>query len=215
MPDLLFSVDYLPLLPNQSRLQKSQLVDELGTILEKSLNAELSDLEKYKNRIAAEEKDQMYLTAAYNGYRVQLSAFRNLLLSDDVDISQLETSRGELKTVMTEVQKLFLGLMPGEKSLKEELEHLENQKLLVAKQLTELAGVKENTASGDKNKNRGIEKIATRLSKVLKEKEALVSRLDQVYKGRLEKLTEINETYTSLDAEFEKKIEQKKAKGIV
>jgi small-conductance mechanosensitive channel len=196
------------------KAQTSQVVDELGTILEKSLKAELSDLEKYKTRMAAEEKDQMYLTAAYNGYLVQLSAFRNLLLSDDVDISQLETSRGELKTVMTDVQKLFLGLMPGEKSLKEELEHLENQKLLVGKQLTELAGVKENTASGDKKKNRSIEKIATRLSKVLKEKEALVSRLDQVYKCRLEKLTEINETYTSLDAQFEKKIEEKKAKGL-
>ena len=192
----------------------SQLIDELGTILEKSLNTELSDLEKYKNRIAKEEQDQMYLTAAYNGYRVQFSSFWNLLLSEDVDIAQIQKSRAELKTTMIDAQKMFRGLIPEEEALKQEFEHLENQKLLVDKQLAELVGVKESTSSGDKDKNRAIEKKATQLAKVLKEKEGLLSRLDQIYKSRLDKQAEIEKTYTTLDAQFEKIIEEKKAKGL-
>lgn len=192
----------------------SQLINELGTILEKSLNAELNDLEKYKNRITSEEQDQIYLTAAYNGYRVQLSSFWNLLLSEDIDVTQLQKSRAELKTNMADAQKIFQGLIPGEQALTQELEHLENQKLLVDKQLAELARVKENTASGDKYKNQAIEKMATRLAKVLKEKEDLVFRLDQIYKGRLDELAEIEKTYETIDAEFEKIIEQKQAKGL-
>ncbi len=190
----------------------SQLIDELGTILDKSLKTELSDLEKYKKRIASEEQDQMYLTAAYNGYRVQLSSFRNLLLSEDVDFAQLQKSRVELKTAMVDAQNMFQGLIPGEEALKQELENLKNQKLLVDKQLAELAQVKENTASG--NAARAIEKTATRLANVLKEKEDVVSRLDQIYKGRLDKLAEIKDAYTTLDAQFEKTIEEKKAKGL-
>ena len=73
----------------------SQLIDELRAILEKSLNTELSDLEKYKNRMASEEQNQVYLTAAYNGYRVQLSSFWNLLLSEDAGISQLQKRKAE------------------------------------------------------------------------------------------------------------------------
>lgn len=190
----------------------SQLIDELGTILEKSLNTELSDLEKYKKRIASEEQHQMYLTAAYNGYRVQFSSFRNLLLSEDVDIAQLQKSRAELKTAMVDAQNMFQELIPREEALRQELEHLENQRLLVEKQLAELAGVKENTSSG--REALAIEKTATRLARVLKEKEELLSRLDQIYKGRLDKLKEIKETYTNLDAQFEKTIEQKKVKGL-
>ena len=190
----------------------SQLIDELGTILEKTLNTELSDLEKYKNRIESEEQEQGVLTAAYNGYRVQLSSFWNFLLSDDVDITQLQKNRAELKTAMVDAQKMFQGLIPGEDTLKQELEHLENQKLLVDKQQVELARVKENTVSGEKSLT--IEKTATRLARVLKEKEDLMSRLDQIYKGRLDKLAEIKEAYTTLNAQFEKTIEQKKAKGL-
>ncbi|WP_462269189.1 mechanosensitive ion channel domain-containing protein [Desulfobacter sp.] len=190
----------------------SQLIDELGTILEKSLNAELSDLENYQKRIASEAQHQVYLTAAYNGYRVQFSSFWNLLLSEQVDIAQLQKSRAELKTVMVDAQNMFQELVPKEEALKQELDHLENQKLLVDKQLAELAGVKENTSSGSKVLT--IEKMATRLARVLKEKEALLSRLDQIYKGSLGKFKEIKDTYTNLDAEFEKKIEQKKAKGL-
>ncbi len=190
----------------------SQLIDELGTILEKSLNTELSDLEKYKKRIASEEHDQMYLKAAYNGYRVQFSSFWNLLLSEDVDIAQLQKSRAELKTAMVDAQNMFQELIPREEALKQELEHLENQKLLVDKQLAEFAGVKENTSSG--REALAIEKMATRLARVLKEKEDLLSRLDQIYKGSLDKLKEIKETYTNLDAQFEKTIEQKKVKGL-
>ena len=190
----------------------SQLIDELGAILEKSLNTELSDLEKYKNRMTSEEQNQVYLTAAYNGYRVQLSSFWNLLLSEDADISQLQKSKAELKSSMVDAQKMVQGLIPGEDALKQELEHLKNQKLLVDKQMAQFTKVEENTSSGDKN--RAIEKTATRLAKVLKEKEALVSRLDQMYKGRLEKLAEIKQTYTTLEAQFEKTIEQKKAKGL-
>ena len=119
----------------------SQLIDELGAILEKSLNSELSDLEKYKKRIASEEQYQIYLTAAYNGYRIQLSSFWNLLLSEDADISQLQKSRAELKNTMVDAQKIFDELIPEEEALKQELEHLQNQKLLVDKQLAELAGV--------------------------------------------------------------------------
>jgi small-conductance mechanosensitive channel len=203
--------------PEQTSPQRnstSQLIDELGTILEKSLDTELSDLEKYKNRIASEEKDQMYLTAAYNGYRVQFSSFWNLLLSEDVGLARLQKSRAELKTAMADAQKMFQGLIPEEEDLKQELEHLENQKLLVDKQLAEIARVKESASSGDKNKNRAIEKMATRLAKVLKEKEGLVSRLDQIYKNRLDKQAEIKKTYTSLEAQFEKVIEQKNAKGL-
>ncbi|WP_033397677.1 mechanosensitive ion channel domain-containing protein [Desulfobacter curvatus] len=192
----------------------SQLIDELGTILEKSLNTELSDLEKYKTRMASEEKDQIYLTAAYNGYRVQLSSFWNLLLSEDAGITQLQKSRAELKTVMADAQKIFQGLIPEAEDLKKELGHLENQKLLVDKQLAELSGVKESSPAGDKNKNRAIEKMATRLVKVLKEKEDLVSRLDKIYKDRLDKQAEIKKTYTTLEAQFEKIIEQKNAKGL-
>ena len=192
----------------------SQLINELGSILEKSLNTELSDLETYKARIASEEKDQLYLTAAYNGYRIQLSSFWNLLLSEDAGIVQLQKSRAELKAAMAEAQKIFQGLIPEEEDLKKELEHLENQKLLVDKQLAELAGVKESAAGGDKKRNRAIEKTATRLVKVLKEKEVLVSRLDQVYKDRLAKQAELKKTYTGLDAQFEKIIGQKNAKGL-
>ena len=192
----------------------SQLIDELDTILEKSLNTELSDLEKYKNRIADEDRDQMYLTAAYNGYRVQLSSFWNLLLSEDADIDLLEKSRAALKTVMSDAQKMFQRLTPEQEALKQELEHLENQKLLVDKQLAELAEVKESTSSGNKNKYRAIEKKATHLANVLKEKEDLLSRLDQIYKGRLDKQAEIKKTYTTLDAQFEKILDQKKAKGL-
>ncbi|WP_051957741.1 mechanosensitive ion channel family protein [Desulfobacter vibrioformis] len=190
----------------------SQLIDELGTILEKSLNAELSDLEKYKNRITNEEQDQVSLTAAYNGYRVQLSSFRNVLLAEDVDVAQLQKSRAELKTAMIDAQKLFQELIPGEEALKQELEHLDNQKLLVDKQQAELASVKENTVSGGKSLT--IKKTATRLARVLKEKKELVFRLDQIYTERLDKLAEIKEAYTTLDAQFEKTIEQKKAKGL-
>ncbi|WP_320043267.1 mechanosensitive ion channel domain-containing protein [uncultured Desulfobacter sp.] len=192
----------------------SQLIDELSTILEKSLNTELSDLEKYKTRIASEEKDQIYLSAAYNGYRVQLSSFWNLLLSENAGITQLQKSRAELKNAMADAQKMFQGVIPEEEDLKKELEHLNNQKLLVDKQLAELAGVKESTAAGDKTKNRAIEKMATRLVNVLKEKEDLVSRLDQIYKDRLDKQAELKKTYATLDAQFEKIIEQKNAKGL-
>jgi len=203
--------------PEQTAPQQnstSQLIDELGTILEKSLNTERSDLEKYKNRIASEEKDQTYLTAAYNGYRVQFSSFWNLLLSEDVGLAPLQKSRAELKATMADAQKMFQGLIPAEEDLKQELAHLANQKLLVDKQLAEIARVKESTTSADKNKNRAIEKMATRLAKVLKEKEDLVSRLDQIYKDRLDKQAEIKKTYTALDAQFEKVIEEKNAKGL-
>nr|WP_321402128.1 mechanosensitive ion channel domain-containing protein [uncultured Desulfobacter sp.] len=192
----------------------SQLIDELGSILEKSLDSELSDLEKYKTRIASEEKDQMYLNAAYNGYRVQFSSFWNLLLSEDGSLARLQKSRAELKTVMADAQKMFQGLIPEEEALKQELSHLKNQKLLVDKQLAEIAKVKESTASADRNKNRAIEKTATRLAKALKEKEDLVSRLDQIYKDRLDKQAEIKKTFTALDAQFEKVIEEKSAKGL-
>ena len=192
----------------------SQLIDELGTILEKSLNTELSDLEKYKARVADEEKDQMYLTAAYNGYRVQFSSFWNLLLSEDATIARLQKSRAELKTDMADAQKMFQGLIPEEDGLKQELDHLENQKLLVDKQLAEIARVKASASAADKNKNRAIEKTATRLAKVLKEEEDLVSRLAQIYKDRLDKQAEIKKTYESLDAQFEKVIEEKNAKGL-
>lgn len=203
--------------PEQTAPQQnstSQLIDELGTILEKSLNSELSDLEKYKTRITNEEKDQMYLTAAYNGYRVQFSSFWNLLLSEDVSLARLQKSRSELKTTMADAQKMFQGLIPQEEDLKQELEHLENQKLLVDKQLAEIARVKQSTLAADRNKNRAIEKMATRLAKVLKEKEDLVSRLDQIYKDRLDKQAEIKKTYANLDAQFEKVIEEKNAKGL-
>ena len=192
----------------------SLLIDELGMILEKSLTSELSDLENYKTRLASEEKDQIYLNAAYNGYRVQFSSFWNLLLSEDVALARLQKSRAELRTDMTDAQKMFQGLIPAEEDLKQELAHLKNQKLLVDKQLTEIAGVKENTASGDKNKNKAIEKMATRLAKVLKDKEDLVARLDQIYKDRLDKQAEIKKTYTTLDAQFDKVIEEKNAKGL-
>ncbi|WP_321494361.1 mechanosensitive ion channel domain-containing protein [uncultured Desulfobacter sp.] len=190
----------------------SKLIDELGTILEKSLNAELSDLEKYKARLAVEDQDQKYLTAAYNGYWVQLSSFRNQLLSDEVDTARLQKARSDLKNSMVDAQKMFQGLIPGEQTLKQELENLEKQKLLVDKQLAELAKVKENTASGKKTQD--IEKTATRLAKVLKEKENLVSRLNQIYRSRLDKMVEIKDAYSTLDAQFEKTIEQKKAKGL-
>ncbi|NWH03413.1 mechanosensitive ion channel domain-containing protein [Desulfobacter latus] len=190
----------------------SQLIDEVGIILEKSLNTELNDLEKYKKRIASEAQNQVYLTAAYNGYRVQFSSFWNLLLSEDVDIVQLQKSKAELKTVMVDAQNMFQDLIPRKEAVKQELEHLENQKLLVDRQLAELAGVKENTPSNSQPLT--IENMATRLARVLKEKEALLSRLDQIYTGSLDKLKEIKETYTNLDAQFEKNIEQKKAKGL-
>nr|WP_319396444.1 mechanosensitive ion channel domain-containing protein [uncultured Desulfobacter sp.] len=192
----------------------SQLIDELGTILEKSLNTELSDLEKYKNRIAGEEKDQIYLTAVYNGYRLQFSSFWNLLLSEDISLAQLQKSRAELKTAMADAQKMFQGLIPEEDDLKQELDHLENQKLLVDKQLAEIARVKASASATDKNKNRAIEKTANRLAKGLKEKEDLASRLNQIYKDRLDKQAEIKKTCASLDAQFEKLIEEKNTKGL-
>ena len=112
------------------------------------------------------------------------------------------------------LRRCFQGVIPEEEDLKKELEHLNNQKLLVDKQLAELADVKESTAAGDKTKNRAIEKMATRLVNVLKEKEDLVSRLDQIYKDRLDKQAELKKTYATLDAQFEKIIEQKNAKGL-
>ncbi len=42
----------------------------------------------------------------------------------------------------------------------------------------------------------------------------MVSRLDQIYKDRLAKQAELKKTYTGLDAQFEKIIGQKNAKGL-
>ncbi len=189
-----------------------QLVDGLSQILNKSLSAELKSLEKNKSRLEREEQDQIYLTAAYNAYRLQLSSFWNLLLNNDTELSTLQKTKAELKSSMGDAQNMVDGLIPAENTLKQELENLEKQKQLVDKQLTELAEM--NADAQAHPDTRAIEATARQLAGILKEKEELVSRLDVIYKGRLEKMGEIQQAFSALDTRLSDIIEQKKTRNL-
>ncbi len=190
----------------------SKLIDDLGQILDKSLETELKDLEKYKERLAIEDREQNYLTAAYNGYRLQLSTFWNLLLSTGTDISALQKTRAELKSSMVEIQKIKDGLAPDEDTLKRELKNLEQQKQLVDKQIKELVQINADK-KGDST-SLALKKTADRLAGVLKKKEDLVTRLDQIYQTRITKMTEVLNSFSDLETQLEQTIEERKAKNL-
>ncbi len=190
----------------------SKLINDLGQILDKSLETELKDLEKYKERLAIEDREQNYLTAAYNGYRLQLSTFWNLLLSTGTDISALQKTRAELKSSMVEIQKMKDGLAPDEDTLKRELKNLEQQKQLVDKQIKELVQINADK-KGDST-SLALKKTADRLADVLKKKEAMVTRLDQIYQTRMTKMTEVLTSFSDLGTQLEQTIEERKAKNL-
>ena len=190
----------------------SELVGELGRILNKSLEAELKNLEDNKNRLEREERDQVYLTAAYNAYRLQLSSFWNMLLTDDAQLSTFQKIRTELKASMVDTRKMVDDLVPAEKKVTQELENLEKQKQLVDNQLAELA---QMNAGAQKNPDtQAIEDIAGKLAGILKEKEGVVERLDTIYKKRLEKLDEIQQAFSTLDEKLAGAIEEQKTKSL-
>ncbi|HCY87406.1 MAG TPA: hypothetical protein DHV36_19895 [Desulfobacteraceae bacterium] len=174
------------------------LVDDLGVTLSESLEAEQKNLAAYQERLARADREQLFLTAAVNGYQLQLSTFGNLLLSAGVDLAVLQKTRAELRSSLISLQKMIDDLAPMLETLSLERENLTQQKSLVEKQIKELSRINAQNRPGKNNSDKAggntatvtLEKTARALSAVLKEKEIQVTKLDTIYRKHMTGLTE-------------------------
>jgi small-conductance mechanosensitive channel len=187
------------------------IVNDLGITLKESLKAEEKNIISYKDRIERGEREKIYFAAAINGYQLRLSTYGNLLLSSGVDISTLQKTRSEIKSSLLEVQKMMGEVSPASETLTLEKKNLEQQKQLVDKQISELSKLigqnKDTTAIF-------FEKTARQLAKVLKLKATYISKLDDIYQKRLKNLSEIQQAFSTLEAQYTSAIEQRKTKNL-
>lgn len=186
-----------------------ELVNDLEQTLEASLKAEEKTLTTYEERLERADRERIYLTAAANGYQLQLSTFSNLLLSVGVDISVLQKTRADLKSSLVEIQKMTEGLAPAAEALANEKNNLEQQKDLIRRQITELTGLKNRSDTARK-----LEKTARKLETVLKEKEDLILKLDKIYQRHLADLRNLESAFSDLAVQYDAAIEQRKAKNL-
>jgi len=187
------------------------LVDDLEQTLDASLTAEKKTLKTYKERLERASRERIYLTAAANGYQLQLSTFGNLLLSAGVEISVLQRTRADLKSSLVEIQKMTQGLRPGADAIAHETANLEQQTALVKRQIQELAGL--NTKQGNTTAKK-LEKTARKLATVLKTKGEHLSKLDTIYHRHLSDLESLETAFLELSESFDAAIAQRRAKNL-
>ncbi len=187
------------------------MVGDLQQTLEASYNAEEKALKAYEERLDRAERERIYLTAATNGYQLQLSTFGNLLLSAGVDVPVLQKTRADLKSSLVEIQKMTEGLRPGAEAIAHETANLEQQNDLVKRQISELAGLNAKQKN-DTAKN--LEKTARKLSAVLKTKGERLSKLGSIYDRHLADLESLEKAFSELSQRFDAAIEQRRAKNL-
>ncbi len=198
------------------------LVDDLGVTLSESLEAEQKNLAAYQERLARADREQLFLTAAVNGYQLQLSTFGNLLLSAGVDLAVLQKTRAELRSSLISLQKMIDDLAPMLETLSLERENLTQQKSLVEKQIKELSRINAQNRPGKNNSDKAggntatvtLEKTARALSAVLKEKEIQVTKLDTIYRKHMTGLTEQKTAFTALVEKYDAAIAQLKNRDL-
>ena len=189
-----------------------ELVDDLEATLTESLKVETQSVALYQSRLIRIKKEQVYLAAAMNGYQLQLSTFGNLLLSVGVEISLLEKTRAELKSSMVEIQRMMDELVPNGNALALELKNLEQQRLLIERQIEKLIGI--NRRNPGKARTRDLEKTARRLASLLRQKEKQVVRLHDIYQRRLGDWEKLQSNFSALEVKFAQAIEGRKKKSL-
>ena len=187
------------------------LVGDLEQTLEASLTAEQKTLKTYEDRLERAERERIYLTAAANGYQLQLSTFGNLLLSAGVDVSVLQKTRADLKSSLVEIQKMAEGIRPAAGTISHEAANLAEQKALVKRQINELSGLSTGQKT-DTAKN--LLKTAQKLSAVLKTKGERLSKLGRIYDRHLADLESLEKAFFELSQRFDAAIEQRRAKNL-
>lgn len=188
------------------------MVSDLGKTLEDSLKYEQDNLKVYRERLIRVQREQIYLAASANGVQLQFSTYGNLLLSAGVDISTLQKIRVGFKSAMVEIQKMIDEISPLVNALALERKNLEQQKQLVEKQISEVANIKAN----DKKNSiaPGFEKTARKLASVLKDKEVIVLKLEEIFQNRMASLSDRQKAFSTLGVQFDEAIEQKETKNL-
>ena len=182
----------------------SQLT-HLEETIEESIQNEQASLLQYRNQFDLFQREKTYLAAAINGYEVQLSTYGTLILASGVDIASTRKAWTELRAAKTELQKTIDEMAPRLEAIAVAAGTIDQQKVLVEKQIAELQQLAEQDPAAPALQNR-----ASALSRILTEKGTVLGQLHQAVSEDLEHLKRIRESFATLSDRFESTLAKRK-----
>ncbi|WP_051148594.1 mechanosensitive ion channel family protein [Desulfospira joergensenii] len=186
-----------------------ELIRDLGQTIKYSLTTEAANLEEYKAKLLRVERERLYLSAATNGYQLQVSSLGNLLLSSGAEVHTLQNARSDLKEAIIEIQKMVDEISPRLNTLISEKKNIDQQIQLIEKQLGELAMMKPADKAIPT-----LKANAKKLLDILRAKEKILVQIKQIHETRLESIKQLQESFSGLSDQFDDFIEKRKKQDL-
>lgn len=183
-----------------NHIQLENLIDSLASTIasEKQENAELKDRRERLQRSAKIAETEV------NAYKVQISAFSNMLHQDATTVEELKKARADLESSLQDITAQLKDLDAGLKEAQKLQLEAQEQFIFNKEQLTKSKPTDSNHPEGKVI----IDQLKT-LGKVLSEKLQIISDIESLHSKQISQLEETRQSIVGLAANFDRQIEMK------
>jgi len=184
-------------------------LSELSQAIDESLSAEKASVESFKEQLKILKRERLFFTAALNGYQLRVSTFENLLLTSGISIATVQKAQTELRASISEVRNMIAETAPRAEIIGLAKNNIGQQKSINQRQLRELLKISASADVVD-----GLKVRTREISRLLVQKEKLLSQLDKIVVSHLDQLKEVDQAFTDITFKFEAVVKQLKEQHV-
>jgi len=184
-------------------------LSELSQAIDESIAAETASVESFKEQLKILKREKLFFTAALNGYQLRVSTFENLLLTSGISIAAVQKAQTELRASISEVRSMIAETAPRAEIITLAKNNIDQQKSLSQRQLRELLKI-----SAPASAVAGLKARTREISRLLAQKEKLLSQLDKIIVSHLDQLNRIDQAFADIAFKFTAVVKQLKEQHL-
>ena len=184
-----------------------QLLDQS---LQESLAVEKKQLNQFLNELSSAKEFEQLCRERLDAYRIQLSAHRNILVLPTIEEYELKEAYNQHQVTMNkldqreaEINERIDSLGSTLSKTKEKLKSYENQKSEM-RQEADTSGLLSN-----------IRKELNSLTETVSAQVEILTDIEKIYTGLLERTRQVKSEYHSVDDQFEKRIAEREQQRLL
>lgn len=183
--------------------------ESLSQSIESALSAEKENAEQIKEQLSQAKQIQKDIQPELNAYKIQISAYSNLLLLPSIETENLEKALSDQKTALDNIAAHLKELEPQKQDIEQLLQTTTEQYTINQKQLTEIKKLKSDSSIMGT-----LVKQLNSLMDLLSKKRDLLNQSDRIYTQMIDQLQETQSSFQSLSEKFGKQIKEIQQKNL-
>lgn len=181
-------------------------LDNLSESLEQTIASEKQENIQLKAQLERLQQSAKVSNTEINAYKVQVSAYSNLLHQEPRSIEELKKARAELQSTLQSTAERLSNLKSSLDESRKLQHEAKDQYEFNKEQLTEIE-------SGEACGPGIIAKLKT-LDQVLSEKLQIIAKIESIYLNEINQLTQARQSIADLAEDFDQKIEKQQTEVL-